>query len=114
MMYNTKTTNRATSYHSGDEFHADFVVGKHIRSWSFGASGYFMEQLTNDTINGVVAPAAEGIWGTGRKGQVLGIGPSMSYRNRRHMEFIAQWEDEMLVKNRFGGNKLWFKMIIPL
>lgn len=114
MMYNAKTTNQATNYHSGDEFHADFVVGKHIRSWSVGASGYFLEQLTNDTINGLVAPAAPGIWGTGREGQVLGIGPSMSYRNSHHVQFIGQWQNEMLVRNRFGGNKLWFKLIIPL
>jgi hypothetical protein len=114
LMYNTKTTNQATDYHSGDEFHTDFAVGKHFGAWSAGAAGYFMEQLTNDTVNGAIAPAVPGFWGEGREGRVLGIGPSMSYRNRHHMEFIAQWENEMLVRNRFGGNKLWFKMIIPL
>jgi hypothetical protein len=114
LMYNTKTTNPATSYHSGDEFHMDYVAGKHIGRWSVGASGYFMEQLTNDTVNGSVATAVPGFWGAGREGRVLGIGPSVTYRNRRHMEFIAQWQEEVLVRNRFGGNKLWFKMIIPL
>jgi hypothetical protein len=114
LMYNTKTTNLATNYHSGDEFHMDYVVGKHIGRWNAGASGYFLEQLTNDTIGGHIAPAVPGFWGAGREGQVLGIGPSMSYRNRRHVEFIAQWQEEMLVRNRFGGNKLWFKMIVPL
>ena len=114
LMYNTKTTNQATNYHSGDEFHADFVAGKHFGAWSFGAAGYFMDQLTNDTVNGAIAPAAPGLWSAGREGQVLGIGPSMSYRNSHHVEFIGQWENELLVRNRFGGNKLWFKMIIPL
>jgi hypothetical protein len=114
LMYNTKTTNPATNYHSGDEFHMDYVAGKHFGPWSFGASGYFMEQLTNDTVNGLIAPAVDGFWGAGREGRVLAVGPSVTYRNKRHMEFIAQWQEEMLVRNRFGGNKLWFKIIIPL
>jgi len=114
LMYNIKTTNQATNYHSGDEFHMDYVAGKHFGRWSVGASGYFMEQLTNDTIGGSIAPAVPGFWGAGREGRVLAVGPSMTYGNSRHMEFIAQWQEEMLVGNRFGGNKVWFKMIIPL
>ena len=113
LMYNTKTTNQATNYHSGDEFHTDFLVGRHIRHFSIGASGYFMQQFTNDTINGVVAPAVPGFWGTGREGRVLAIGPSVSY-STKHVDFIAQWQDETLVRNRFSGSKLWFKLIIPL
>jgi len=29
------------------------------------------------------------------------------------MSFMAQWQHETLVRNRFGGDKIWFKMIIP-
>jgi hypothetical protein len=114
LMYNTKTTNTATNYHSGDEFHMDYVVGKHIGHWSVGASGYFLEQLTNDTQNGQVVQMEPGFWTLGRKGQAFAAGPSVTYATKKHMEFIFQYQHEMLVQNRFSGDKLWFKMIIPL
>ncbi|MGA2183200.1 MAG: transporter [Bryobacteraceae bacterium] len=114
LMYNTKTTNARTNYHSGDEFHADYVVGRHIGAWSIGVSGYALKQLTDDTVAGRVLAAAPGLWSAGRTGQVLAFGPSVAYTNKRHMTFIAQWQHETLVRNRFGGDKLWFKIVVPI
>jgi len=114
LMYNIKTTNPATNYHSGQEFHADYVVGKHIGGWMVGATGYALKQTTDDTVNGAVVPAAAGLWDAGREGQVFAIGPGAAYTNREHMTFITQWQHETLVRNRFGGDKFWFKIIIPL
>ncbi len=114
LMYNLKTTNPATNYHSGQEFHMDYLVGKHVGKWMMGASGYALEQVTDDTVDGQTAPAAPGLWDAGRRGQVLAVGPSVAYSNKHHMTFIAQWQHETLVQNRFGGDKVWFKMIIPI
>ncbi len=113
-MYNTKTTNGDTKYHSGDEFHFDYVAGKHIGPWSVGASGYFLKQVTDDKIAGVVVPETPGLWSYGRRGQVLAVGPSIGYTNKRHMTFSVQYQHETLVENRFGGDKVWFKAVIPL
>ena len=30
------------------------------------------------------------------------------------MHFIGQWQRETNVENRFGGDKVWFKLIMPL
>jgi len=114
LMYNLKTTNQATNYHSGQEFHADYLVGRHFGSWMLGATGYALKQVTDDTAGGQTIPAAAGMWDTGRKGQVFAAGPSLGYANKRHMTFMAQWQHETLVRNRFGGDKVWFKMIIPV
>jgi hypothetical protein len=114
LMYNLKTTNPATNYHSGQEFHADYAVGKHVGGWIVGANGYVLKQTTNDTVNGQMVPAAPGLWDAGREGQVFAIGPGAAYTNRSHVSFITQWQHETLVRNRFGGDKFWFKMIIPL
>ena len=114
LMYNLKTTNLATNYHSGQEFHADFAGGKHLGNWMAGATGYALMQTTDDTVNGQVAPAAAGLWDGGHRGAVFAIGPSAGYTNAHHMTFTAQWQHETLVHNRFGGDKLWFKMVIPL
>jgi hypothetical protein len=27
---------------------------------------------------------------------------------------MVNWQHETLVRNRFGGDKVWFKMILPL
>ena len=114
LMYNTKTQNTATHYQSGDEFHVDYAVGKHVGLWSIGASGYFLEQVTDDRVAGAPATAVPGLWTQGRRGQVFAAGPSVSYTNKRHMTFVAQWQREVAVRNRFQGDKLWFKVIIPL
>jgi len=113
LMYNIKTTNQATNYHSGQEFHMDYLVGKHLGSWMLGGTGYALKQLTDDRVNGVTMPLEPGLWDAGRRGQVLAVGPSAGYTNKRHMTFMTQWQHETLVRNRFGGDKVWFKMIIP-
>lgn len=113
VMYNLKTTNQATNYHSGQEFHMDYLAGRHIRSWMFGGSGYLLKQVTNDSVNGQVVDALPGFWDAGRRGQVVAFGPSVGYTNQRHMTFMVQWQHEALVRNRFGGDKVCFKMMIP-
>jgi hypothetical protein len=113
IMYNLKTTNQATDYHSGQEFHMDYLAGKHIGGWMVGGAGYLLKQVTDDAQGGQVVAAAPNLWDEGRRGQVVAIGPSVGYTNKRHMTFIAQWQHETLVRNRFGGDKFWFKMVIP-
>lgn len=114
LMYNIKTTNQATNYHSGQEFHVDYLAGKHVKSWMLGASGYELKQTTDDTVAGQMVAAVPGLFNAGRRGQVLAVGPSVAYDTKRHMMFMAQWQHETLVRNRFGGDKVWFKMIIPI
>lgn len=113
MMYNIKTTNQATNYHSGQEIHVDFVAGKHLGKWMLGAQGYTLKQTTDDTIAGTTVAAQPGVFDTGRRGQVVGVGPSVAYETKSHMMFIASWQHEAEVRNRFGGDKVWFKMVIP-
>jgi len=113
-MYNLKTTNPATNYHSGQDFHTDYAAGRHWHNWMFGGTGYFLQQTTDDTIAGQIAPAVAGMWDAGRRGRVLAVGPSVGYVNIRHMVFMADWQHESLIENRFGGDKLWFKVILPL
>ena len=113
-MYNFKTTNQATNYHSGQEFHVDFVAGKHLGQWMLGAQGYAAKQTTDDTIGGTTVAALPGVFDAGRRGQVVGVGPSVAYETKSHISFITSWQHEAAVRNRFGGDKVWFKMVIPM
>ncbi|WP_354682427.1 transporter [Cupriavidus necator] len=117
-MYNIKGKNKdasfggmAGSYRSGQELHIDYAVGKHSGPWIVGLSGYYLKQVTDDKFNGAVVPELPGVWGRGRRGEVLAIGPSVSYTNSKGTSFIAQWHHEAYAKNRFGGDKLWFKVV---
>ncbi len=114
LMYDFATTNQATNYRSGQVFHGDYAAGKHLGSWMIGGTGYFLKQTTNDLSAGKVAAAAPGLWDAGRKGEVVAIGPSVGFTNRQHITFMTDWQHEMVVRNRFGGDKVWFKMIIPV
>ena len=113
-MYNIKSKNNDTKYQSGDEFHMDYLVGKHVGEWAFGIGGYYVKQLTNDKVNGTTVAGVPGLISEGRKGQVFAFGPSVKYTAKNGSMFIGQWQHETMVENRFQGDKLWFKMILPM
>lgn len=114
LMYDFNTVNQATNYRSGQAIHADYAAGKHIGSWMAGGSGYFLKQTTDDTSASQQVAAAPGLWDAGRRGQVLAVGPAMGYTSKKHVILMADWQHETLVRNRFGGDKVWFKLIIPM
>jgi hypothetical protein len=122
-MYNIKSKNKSfrpapgapkMDYASGDEFHMDYLVGKRFGPWGVGLSGYYVKQTTNDKLDGRKIPAALGPWSSGRKGEAFAIGPSAIYTSSGGTMFIAQWQHETHAKNRFRGDKAWFKLIMPL
>lgn len=106
-MYNIKGKNDDTDYRSGNEFHMDYLVGRNFGPWGLGVSGYYLKQTTNDRQAGAVV-------GDGNKGQVFSYGPSVKYTTRTGTSFIGQWQHEANVENRTGGDKVWFKLILPL
>ncbi|HJV28132.1 MAG TPA: transporter [Aromatoleum sp.] len=121
-MYNIKSKNKdfrpapgapKMDYESGDDFHMDYVVGKHFGPWAVGLSGYYLKQTTNDKLDGDTLSSALGPWSNGRKGEVFAIGPSVSYTNKSGVMFIGQWHHETEAENRFRGDKAWFKLVMP-
>lgn len=120
-MYNIKTRNddgnflgTIGKYQSGDEFHMDYLVGKHFGEWAVGVSGYYLKQVTKDKFNGDTVPEISGVFSKGREGQVFAIGPSAMYTSKSGTLFIGQWQHEMAVENRFQGDKVLFKLVTPL
>lgn len=108
-MYNIKTENKDTDYKSGNEFHMDYLVGRNFGKWGLGVNGYYLKQVTDDKdrLNLGRAP-------NGYRGQVFAIGPSVKYRTEGGTHIIGQWQHETHVENRFGGDKVWVKLIVPL
>jgi hypothetical protein len=112
VMFNITAENRANDYKSGNTFHADYLVGKHLGQWGVGVSGYVVKQVTDDEQDGRVVDAVPGVWGVGRRGQVLAAGPSVTYTAGKNI-IVLQWNHEMAVRNRFGGDRFLFKAILP-
>lgn len=119
-MYNIKTRNKdfrpvpgakKVDYKSGQEFHMDYLLGKHIGQWGIGVSGYYLKQTTNDRVDGRKLGSDMGPWSSGRKGQVFAYGPTVSYSTGGGTMLSAQWNHETKVRNRFGGDKLMLKLV---
>ncbi len=120
LMYNIKTKNKdlrpapgagKLDYKSGQEFHMDYLLGKHFGQWGVGVSGYYLKQTTNDKVDGHKLGSDMGPWSSGRKGQVFAYGPTLSYTTKGGMMISGQWNHETKVRNRFGGDKLMLKLV---
>lgn len=102
LMYNIKGKNSDTDYRSGQEFHMDYLLGYRSGEWAYGLSGYYLKQTTDDRLNGR---------NIGNRGQVLAVGPALQYSSKSGDQFIVKWDHETQVKNRFAGDKVWFKYV---
>lgn len=100
------------SYRSGNELHADFAVGQQVGKWKLGAAGYVYKQTTKDDVSD---PAAQAFIERmrGFKGQVVGVGPSVSYQAGK-VQLIGTWQHEFHAENRPQGDKFWLKAIVPI
>ena len=112
-MYDFHQKNGSDNYKSGQDLHVDYLAGKHFGSLGLAAAGYVVKQFTDDTLNGATVAAVPGLYSTGRRGQVLSIGPSAMYVNKKHIIFAAQYMHETLTENRFGGDKFLVRLIVP-
>jgi hypothetical protein len=106
----------ATHYHSGHEFFWQFDAQQQlVHHASLGLTGYFYQQMTNDTANGlpVVTLNADGSQCVGYKGRVLDLGPQVTLPMGRHGALVMKWDHDMLVQNKPRGNGLWFQFGVP-
>jgi hypothetical protein len=92
--------NQATDYQTGNEFHAEWALGKKLgQQWTIGVAGYHYRQLEGDSGSGAtLGPFI---------GRTNGIGPALGYVTQiaGHIAIFNvrhYWEYEVV--NRFGGS----------
>jgi hypothetical protein len=93
------TENNATQYQTGDIFHFDWAVGKHLGDWEIGIQGNFMQQLSGDSGPGASLGSFEI--------SSIGIGPAVSYSakaGQMPLVISAKWEPDVAATNTFKGN----------
>jgi hypothetical protein len=105
--FNTKNT--ATEYQSGTQFHVDFTIAEHLPLFGgiigIGANGFYYQQVSGDSGSGAILGSF--------KGQMLGVGPVLSYITkvwRKDLAAEVKWLPEMDVKRRLKGDYIWFKL----
>lgn len=107
LMYDINTRNHdstvpgVTRYRSGQEFHADYALGKQMGPVTAGLAGYYYKQMTADEADGVKV---------GNRGQVAAFGPALKY-GYKNMSFSLKYLFETEVRNRPQGENLWFKFV---
>jgi len=93
------TENDATNYRTGDEFVLDYAVGWNFGPVKVGATGYYLNQFTDDSGPGVAAD--------GHRGQGFAIGPSLTYSFNPGMQLSASWQHDVFAENRAQGDAGW-------
>lgn len=101
--YTVNLENTATSYKSGDEFHAEFALAQHLpKGYVLGMAGYAFQQTTGDSGQGAILGPF--------RGRVFALGPLGGYHfkiDKEAIDLTAKYEFEFGDQNRLAGNVLW-------
>ena len=104
--YTFNTTNPATEYHSGQEFHTDLAAIQHFSAqWAVGAVGYMFFQTTPDTGPGAKLGSFEG--------RAYALGPILTYNTnagRVPIKLTGKYYGQFDVTNRFAGHSYWLNV----
>lgn len=103
--------NQDTNYQSGTEFHFEAIGRQYLNETFFlGASGYYYEQIEDDTGLG----ARLG----GFRGRVAGIGPlaglTFPVDDTRRMTAEVRYVHEFAAQNRLEGDAIMLSLSLPL
>jgi len=98
IMFNT--TNTATDYHTGTEFHLDFMVNQFVMpSVALGAQGYWYKQIDGDSGSGAVLGPF--------MGESFGLGPAVLWvpeSTKGKFVAVLKWTHDITDTNRLNGD----------
>lgn len=87
----------------GRAFHLNYAVSREVLpKWRLGMAGYYLQQLTEDTINGAKQ--------IGSKERVMSAGPGFVYLGQG-LTAIFSYPIEFSVENRFKGSRATLQLI---
>jgi len=111
MMYWFNTVNTATSYVSGQEVAADYLVGYHPnKQWAFGANGNIIYQTTRDKQYGQTAYDPLTGLQTGLPQREWSIGPAVTYEIP-HGCLTFKWQHDIMAANMPQQDRFWLRWI---
>lgn len=106
--YNFNRRNPDTGFRSGQELHIDYAAGWGFgRGWVAGVSGYAYVQTTDDkSDNPTLRPPLD-------RGRAFAAGPAIKYDDGYGLVVTAAYQREFKVKNRFAGDVMSVKVVMP-
>lgn len=94
------TTNQATNYKTGSEFHLDFMVNQFVMpSLSLGVQGYWYKQIEGDSGSGAIFGPF--------MGESFGLGPALLWvpeSTKGRYSVVLKWTHDFSNTNRFNGD----------
>lgn len=103
--------NDATDYQTAPAFTLEATAMQHLPSgWAFGATGYWYEQLDDDSGSGAANTRAA-LGTDSLRARAFGLGPIISFSDEMFgnpVTFKLKYYKEFGVKNRFESDVLWF------
>ncbi|MBN1662116.1 MAG: transporter [Deltaproteobacteria bacterium] len=104
--YLINSTNHKTDYKTGNEFHVDFALNQFFSErFAVGITGYYYQQVTDDSGSGVVAS-------DGYKSSSAGVGPAVFVGLTKDIQIMGKWIWEYHAKNRFKGNWATVSLVV--
>jgi hypothetical protein len=98
IMFNT--TNPATDYHTGTEFHLDFMANQFVMpSMALGLQGYWYKQIDGDGGSGAVLGPF--------MGESFGVGPAVLWvpeSTKGRFVTVLKWTHDITNTNRLNGD----------
>jgi hypothetical protein len=87
----------------GQAVHLNYAVSREVfPKWRLGVAGYYLQQLKNDTINGVKE--------RNTKERVVSAGPGLAYLGQG-LTAMVSYPIEFSVENRFRGSRATLQII---
>lgn len=106
MGYSVNGENRAVGVRPGQLFHVNYALSRSVHpKLRLGLAGYFMQQTTDDRINGASA--------SGSRERAFAAGPGLAYTTPQVLLMLSH-PMEFGVRNRFSGFRTTLQMILRL
>lgn len=98
-------TNGDTGYRSGRGYVGDFTMGWNFGQWKVGAVGSYLNQFSDDRLNGVAMD--------GHRARSFSMGPSIVY-DAGAFSIGINYQQGIHAANTARSNALWLNLAFPL
>ena len=78
-IFDINTTNHTTDYKSGSTYYLDVTAARKIGNFTVGLIGNYIQQTSDDKINGQSVAAVDGFYSRGNRMQHISLGPLLGY-----------------------------------
>ncbi len=110
-LFATSAYDHRTNYQSGNYIDIDYGVTyrpfDRLPRLALGLNGFYQDQLTDDTQNGVS-------YNNGNRLMVFALGPMVEWDFTSATAILFKWQHELVARNTISGERFWVMFATPL